>query len=236
VRLMFVLVLAWLPGCAPSIAHYEWTTEKAALEELARRAALVKTVEASCVIAMHDQNDRYVTLDGAMVARNPGEFRLRAWKLQHPAFDITVVPDGVWIDAANNHNFDQAELGKNITKAWSMFAGEFLQGDLTIDRVRSDRDRIVLFDTKRPNDLTTLCIVERSTLTPMRYETIGMDGSPRYAIRLEKYRQFEEIVWPQRIIFESQTRRIAIDIQDIEFNGEPKPAAFKPPRHAVRLP
>jgi hypothetical protein len=234
-----MLALASAGGCAPAIAHYEWTTDEAALAELARRSALVRTVEASCSISMHDEGGRDVTLDGALVARNPDEFRLRAWKLQHAAFDITAGPDGIWIDAPSpnrEHDIDPAALGKGIKEAWSMFAGGFLQGPLVIDRERTPTGALMLMEAKSADDLITRCVVDCRTLAPLRYEAIGPDGAPRYVIRLERHRQFGEIVFPQRITFEDGSRRIAIDLDDVEFNGEPNPLAFKPPSRAVRLP
>src|SRR5687767_10252727 len=107
-----VLALLGLACCAPSTSRYPWTTDQAALSELARRAAAVKTVEASCSITMRDESGQRITMDGALVAQNPGFLRVRAWKLQHAALDITARPDGIWIDApATDQRFDRDELG-----------------------------------------------------------------------------------------------------------------------------
>ena len=237
-KVLLMLGLFLAAGCAPGVRRYEWSTDEAALAELAHRAELVKTVEASCSIVMRDESGRHVTLDGALVARNPSHLRIRAWKLHHPAFDLTATPQGIFLEASSSdEKLDRVALGTNITKAWSTFTGGFLLRPLVIDETRSTAGTIVLRESKSEKVQVVMhCMVDRRTLTPRAYEATGSDGKILYAIRLERYRQVGEIIWPRRITFESGERIISISVDEVEFNSEPTEHAFTPPRGAERLP
>jgi hypothetical protein len=223
-------------GCASPVPRYQWTGDEEALRMLAQRAEAVRTIEGRCTISMRHVDGRQITLDGALVARNPDHLRIRAWKLDHPAFDITAKPDGVWIDApADQNGLDHPDLGVQILRAWSLFSGEFLQRDLRIDRQQSNSQRLALMEVApATKDFVTTCFIKRSTLTPQRYDVRAGDGTFMYGIDLDRYRQVGEIVWPQRVVFESATGTMTIELQDVEFNGEANPHAFTPPRRAVR--
>jgi outer membrane lipoprotein-sorting protein len=237
-RMWLALAFILLTGCARAIPTYQWSSDEAAFTELARRTAMVETVEASCTIALCDESGKQIMLEGALVALHPDHLRIRAWKLHRPAFDLTATPDGVWIDAPSaDYDFAQSSLGQHITKAWSMFSGGFLQRQLMIDPTRSAAGSVALREMSPALEGEMIvCTIDRRTLTPRRYEVIGLDGAVRYSIRLENHRQFGEIVWPRKIVFESGHKRLTIDVDDVEFNGEPVPQAFTPPSRAVRLP
>jgi outer membrane lipoprotein-sorting protein len=235
-RIWMALGFIALGGCARAIPTYQWSTDEAALSELARRTAMVKTVEASCTIALHDEDGQQIMLDGALVAQHPDQLRIRAWKLHRPAFDLTATPDGVWIDAQSADQDFESSFGEHITQAWSIFNGGFLQRRLTIDRTRSTAGSVTLREISPAlEDALVECVVDRRTLTPRRYEVIGLDGAVHYSIRLENYRQFGDIIWPRKIKFESGNKRLSIYVHDVDFNGEPTPQAFTPPSGAVRL-
>jgi outer membrane lipoprotein-sorting protein len=225
-------------GCATSIPRYHWSSDGDALRELSRRADEVKTIEAACAIALRDENDQHVTLDGALVARQPDHLRIRAWKFEQVLFDVTSTPDGVWIDMPDHDKrLQHSELGDNISRAWALFSGEFMMRNLTIDHQRSSSGEVIVVEAPpATTDPITSCVVERDTLTPTRYEVRAHDGILLYAIRLENYRQIGAIIWPCRIAFESGANSMSINLRDVELNGEVNPNAFTPPPGAVRQP
>ena len=225
-------------GCAPSIPRYHWSSDEDAIRELFRRANEVRTIEAACAIALRDENDQHVTLDGALVARQPDYLRIRAWKFEQALFDVTATPDGVWIDVPDHDTrLQHFELGDNISRAWAVFSGEFMKRNLTIDHKRSGSGEIIIVEAPpASSDAITSCVVERDTLTPTRYEVRAHDGTLLYTIRLESPRQIEGIIWPCRIVFGSGANSMSINLRDVELNGEINPNAFTPPPSAVRQP
>jgi hypothetical protein len=53
---------------------------------------------------------------------------------------------------------------------------------------------------------------------------------------LDHYEEFSGILWPRRIVAISEAGTVAVDLTDIELNGELPPLAFKPPKRAEKLP
>ena len=223
-----------LTGCSASIPEYSWTTDQAALRALADRAAMVHTIEARCDVVLRDASGDRIALEGALAARLPDHFRVRAWKLNHAAFDLTTTPEGVWIDAPDSRGTaDPLARDVDLRLAWSLACGVFLQGDLLIADRRAGAVTLVERD-KAADRPPIACSVDARTLTPRHYEVRGSAGEIVYTVHLDQYRHYGEIIWPQRIVFESRAGTMTIDIQEAEFNGELAPLAFEPPRRAVR--
>ena len=50
-----------------------------------------------------------------------------------------------------------------------------------------------------------------------------------------EYQDFGGIVWPMRLTAKSESGAIDVRLRDPEFNTEPPPGAFNPPRRAKKL-
>lgn len=223
-----------LTGCSAPISEYPWTTDQAALHALAERAAMVRTIEARCDVLLRDAGGERIALDGALAARLPDHFRVRAWKLNHAAFDLTTTPQGVWIDAPESHGSSGViSRDLDLRLAWSLASGVFLQEDLLITE-RSAGEVTLVERTTASDRPPVVCVVDARTLTPRRYEVRSSSGEIVYTVHLDRYRHYGAIIWPERIAFESGAGTMTIDIQEAEFNGELAPLAFDPPRRAVR--
>ena len=231
VRLGAGVSLLLLNGCTAPIPEYSWTTDQAAVQALADRSGMVRTIEARCDVVLRDGDGERIALDGALAARLPDHFRVRAWKLDHAAFDVTTTPEGVWIDAPED--LEPVARDLDLRLAWSLASGVFLQGDLLVADHREGEITLVERD-KAVDRPPIVCIVDARTLTPRRYEVRGSSHEVLYTVKLDRYRRYGEIIWPQRIVFESRAGTMTVDIQEAEFNGELAPLAFEPPRRAVR--
>ena len=53
-----------------------------------------------CQLTMTGENRQSIQLDGVMVMALPDRVRLRVWKLDQAVFDLTVLPEGLWIETA----------------------------------------------------------------------------------------------------------------------------------------
>ena len=121
---MFVLCLATalaLVGCAAETAReplptYRLMSPEESIQIIAARQAEIKKVSARSEIELTDADGQQVNLDGALPAMpqttTGPRVRLRAWKLGHAVFDLTVVDGKAWIVAP-----DDPRLGEPARKS-----------------------------------------------------------------------------------------------------------------------
>ncbi len=166
---------------------------------------------------------------------------MRAWKFQQAVFDLTILPRGVWIitpppdpNAKQSPNmFDAPGTGAHLATTWqllggSMFADNTLTGEQAGKMIRY---------TLHPSDGTSIsCDVDAATLTPRLYILRDSAGAERFRLALDKYAIVQTILWPQRMIAQSQQGSITIEFHDIEPNGDLPDGAFDPPARARKMP
>ncbi len=233
--------LLMLAGCAPALPRHEWSNATEALRIMSERSERVTTLEGTCRVILRDSEGLSISLDGALAARVPDHFRLRAWKFGRAVLDLTVTPEGVWTltgetPAGEPPRFDAAQFAR----AWEIMSGRF-GDDATVvvaDPARAFTVRRALGE----GGAAVLCEIEPRTLTARRYEFIGADGRVERSLTLDRYRLLDAgpgrpgIVWPRRMIAEGADGRVTVLFDDLEFNLEPAPGAFVPPRRAVKQP
>lgn len=223
-----------LSGCAAALPTYEWAGHEAAMARIIERSERVQTVAGSCRIHLRDKQGAGGSLDGALIAMNPGHLRLRAWKFGHAAIYTTSTPDGVWVlrGVAGDETGSLCDLtAREIARAWSLLSGEF-------------------FATAAPTSTTGLrhhiastgyediirCEIDRRTLLPLRFDSVDSSGTVRASLLLQDHRLVGGRVWPMRLVFESAAGTVVIQMRDVEINEAHPPGAFRPPNRAERLP
>jgi outer membrane lipoprotein-sorting protein len=235
-----ILALITLIGCEARerIPTYPLMPAKEALASLAERAHAVRGVSGEGTVTLTRANGQSVRLDSAVVLEPPQRARVRAWKIGHAVFDMTLTPQGVWIVAPqDDERREIRSAGGNtgrLTRQWlRLMSGLFDASGVSAEEYG---DRLLVRQANADGTVMT-CDVDRKTLTPRRYVLRDHRGVQRFALSLSRYADFGNgVVWPRRIEATSETGQILIDLREVEINGDLPPAAFKPPARAEKLP
>lgn len=235
-----LLLLIMTTGCANRLPTYRWTDENAALRTLSERELSLQTVSSRCRIALERADGAAVQLDGALAARLPDALRLRAWKLSQPVWDLTILPEGIWLFTAEapeqgGQSPGSAIPAARLAQAWSLFTSGFVDGMwafLPADGSPSLQMRMAPEDTEGD----VLCELHRPTLTVRRCQVFDPDGALRLSLLLDRYVAVNGIVFPRRITAVSIAGTITITLDRPAFNVELPPQALTPPRRAVKQP
>jgi hypothetical protein len=241
-RLLLLMVVVWgVAGCSkPWVRPYAWTDERAALAELSARAEKVKSVRAACGLTLTDANGESVNFDGAINVRVDERgvwLRLRAWKLSHTAFDMTVRPDGVWVYTPESAAERRAASGMGevdagqVARAWSLFMGGFFEGAEVADRAG---DALVV--SKNVDGAVVECTVDRLTLTAREYVIRDDAGVVRQRLELWQYRERgpEGVPFPMRVRASGEGGSVEVRLEDVELNPLLEESVFTPARRAVK--
>ena len=62
------------------------------------------------------------------------------------------------------------------------------------------------------------------------------NGKQRFSLKLDRYKQFGEVVWPTRLVAVSEGGTVEVELREVEINPPLPGAAFVPPRRAEKLP
>ena len=235
------VLLALAAGCQhePPPEHLTplvLTDEPAEVRELVRRQSLIHTVSGSGVLDLTGADGGGVVLDVAVVLAPPGRARVRAWKFGQAAFDLTVRPDGAWLEASDRDGRAAAAgaTAAQVTRGLSLLTGGFFNDPATVGR--DVGDELVLRRAK-PGEPTVVCHVERATLVPRRFELLDDAGGVRFTLTLASYQPAAGgAVWPRRVVADGGAKgRAVVTLDEAEVNGEVPAAAFDPPPRARRL-
>lgn len=241
ILLLSMIFLAY--GCAPrpqpeNLPLYHWTDDATGLRDLSQRAHAVKTVSAAALLTLTRPDGQSVRLDGAIAVSLPQKsVRLRAWKLSQAVFDLTLTPQGLWIemprDANRREQVAPASLSASqLARALSIFGGDVFDGPdvQMIDRGGPQ------FQVGKPieDGQTMVADVDRRVLVVRQYRLAGASAAVHFTLTPMQYRTIDGILWPTRLIARGDTGTIDIELRDVELNGELPPAAFVPPRGAEK--
>lgn len=233
-------------GCRPKappaedLPAYQWFDKETAIRDLRARADAVKTVSAECTVRLTRADGETVSLDGAIVTRNPGWVRLRAWKFNRAVFDLTLQPAGLWVMTMDDAKRKEQMLPAKVSAAtfvrhWSYFNGKLFD-EAHAGSARVNGNTLVLFDANNAKAYDKLhCEVDRRTLTPRRY-VYDDNGERNFELALEEYRVVNGIPWPHRLVATGTMGRVVIEQRNVEINGGLAPNAFVPPRRAEKQP
>ena len=235
-------LLLGLYGCCTvdPIPTFTWTDSKTAIDLMAKRAESIKTIEAPrCTIRMTNSNGQTIRLDGVLVSRPPDSLRLRATKFSSLVFDLTLIPDGLWIAKADdlpaNQNVDDMfskTSAQQLGAAWSIVTGRWFKDPAL--KIDDKGGETFMIRRQVSGSLQFDCIVDRATLTPRQYLLFHGDSKSKSTIYLSEYRQFGDVVFPTLIRAQTGKTAMEFSLDEVSFNQELAPAAFKPPRRAIK--
>jgi len=217
---------------------YQWIDSQSALRILSDRSHAIQTITASIFLTFFAPNGQSVRTDGA-VAFSPLNkcVRLQTWKFNQKIFDLTLTPDGLWIEGPPDKNRRTEALRSGVSAAQiarilSLFGSDFFDSpDIRVSDTGGARFTVV-----RPLDhgQTMFAEVDRATLTVLEYRLTDPSGVVRFRLGLSRYVDLHGAVWPTKLIAVSSDGKIEIDLRDIELNGDIAANAFVPPPGAEK--
>lgn len=233
--LTMALVTALLAaGCArhrESLPTYELAPADTTWHALRQNAT--GDITASGQVTLWTDRGR-ATLDCAIASSAAGDFRLRAWKLDQAAMDITLTGGELWVHAPRAEGDLEQLRPADIARAWRLLTGAIFEQQtpeatpINGDYEYTDADGVRI-------------TVDRITRTARRFELAAdrvpaESGDPAVTLILDLSR-FEIIdgrPWPTRLELRAGDRRARITLDDVEF-APPPAGAFNPPRRAQRI-
>ncbi len=241
------------PGRAP-LPTYPRVDDREAITLIAKRALVVQTMSARCQVVITKPHGRATAggdpllggdsaqFDGAVAARLPDHLRLRVWKFSRPVFDVTLTPGGLWLYTSERAGEplpgDDAPLSgltaERLARAWSLAAGRLAGGDWT--PVATSSDRVLRVKGRLDaSEGSVVCDIDRATLTPRLCSLRDAGNVTRMTLVLEEYRVLGDVVWPTRLVFQSDRGTVTVTLSDVAINTELAPEAFRPPRRATQV-
>ncbi|HSU66469.1 MAG TPA: hypothetical protein VLJ39_06340 [Tepidisphaeraceae bacterium] len=197
-------------------------------------------MSSACLLTLTRPDGNSVRLDGAVVlSLDDRSVRIRTWKFNQPVFDLTLTPQGLWVEVPRESRRRGEVLPASVSagqlaRALSVFGGDFFDDPnaRVIDRGGKN------LEVRKPMDAgqTMTAVVDRATLTVRQYRLADASGVVHFTLALKDYQQINGAFWPTRLIARSDTGTIDAELRDVEINGELPPAAFVPPRGAEKLP
>jgi hypothetical protein len=226
------------------IPTYPPLTGAAALEILQHRAAAIHSLTARCAVTLTRGDRQTIQLDGLLVMAPPDRLRLRVWKLDQAVFDLTVLPDGLWIetskDARSHGPVVPAALNAGqLAHFLSWFEGGFFT-EPGLQTAAPENDLLV-YRRDMGDGTSVLCDVAPATATPVRFRLIDAKGNTRFSLAMSEYRSISGTVWPARMSALAAgsaggDNRIDIAFSDVDINSELAPGALVPPANAEKRP
>ncbi len=219
-----------LGACSSPLPQYPAMSPEDSLRTIADRLDSIRTFSAECEFVLTDASGETVHLDGAIAAEVPNRLRMRAWKLGHAAFDITIADGRVWVVMPEQeHTFPTSHLGEFA----SLLGSEYFRSASVIE-ARTTQRRLVVTGPG-PNDTMIVCEIDRPTLTPRAFVA---DGEPSAAgsVTFDHYQLVEGTPWPYDITAVHPAGRFHITFHTPELNVELPANALTPPRRAILQP
>jgi hypothetical protein len=164
--------------------------------------------------------------------------RLRAWKFNQAVFDLTLTPDGTWIEMPADPDRRTQVLpasvsAEQLARAISLFGPDVLTDpDLQVLDTGGDEFRF-----RRPADGGQMFVgrVQRSTLVIRQYQLLGPSGNTRFTLDLKNYSNFGGVIFPTELVALNDGNKIEVSLEEIVVNEPLPPRAFVPPRRAEKL-
>jgi hypothetical protein len=206
-----------LPTYEPAPADETWQS---------LRAHATSDITASGEVTLWTDRGR-ATLDCAIASDTAGNFRLRAWKLDQAALDITLAGGELWVHAPRSEGDLEQLRAADIARAWRLLTGAIF--DQPAPPEAAPRDGA--FEYTDADDVRIT--VDRATRTARRFELATADGP--LILEVDRFQFIDNRPWPTRLDLRAGDRRARITLDDVDLGGPAPPGAFTPPRRARRL-
>ena len=233
---LFALAGCRQPNTAP-LPTYPLTDDASAVRAIAERAKAIRTTSGTCGLTLTRPDGQSVALDGIMLSAPPDKLRLQASKFNQKLFDLTLNADGLFVRVDDPSRKDKlvpasANAGQFV-REWSLFTGGLFEA---ADLTTTSGGQTMTATRRLPDGRRVECDVDRPTLTPRAYRMFDPAGVQRFKLTVPEYRVVGGVVYPDRMVAESEQGTIEIQMRDVELNVELTDVAFVPPAGAEKLP
>ena len=225
-------------GCASRLPRYEWHDAQTAIRTMTRRDRAIRTFSAACRILLESEGGR-VELTGALVAKPPNRFRLRAWKFSQAVLDITLNEDGLFV-------LDKSRSGERIESLRRVNHARFIDAIALLPGFEhdaawrtgagTDDDEFAIMRPLPDQGSAIECAVDKNTLVRKRCVYRDDGGQVRQSLDFDGYALLGDTVWPTRVEGGGESGSFVLSFDRIDVNTELAPRAFDPPRRAVKQP
>ncbi len=238
-RLIALAILcAVMAGCASRpLPAYPLLDAHHAISILADQQRRLSSAAGRGSVTLTRDSGQSVRLESAMAAQFPDHVRLRAWKMGHAVFDMTMTPDGVWMLVADNSRREQimpaGASAAQFMRGWSMLNAGFYE-DRAL-KVAGETEQLLVLERPTGQGQRVRATIDRTTLVVRRHEVLDEAGEGRFSLEYDKYRMVGEHPWPMRMRARGEAGEIEVEFDDVEINTPPAAGAFVPPRRAEKL-
>jgi outer membrane lipoprotein-sorting protein len=234
----FIVLCVAASGCASTpkstLPTYPAMSAAASIEVMRARSAKLERVTGRGEITLESTDRGAVSLDSIFVLAPPDRARVRAYKFTQAVFDLTLNPDGLFIFVPRERGkpgelLESTRGAAGAIRQWlASFAG---QVDAAGADVKQDARSITL--TRPEGDGTTrTTVVDRPTLTVRQQTVRDSNGTVRFTLTLDDYRDFAGTLWPAKIVAVSERGTITLLTRELQPNVAAD-TAFTPPPRAV---
>ncbi len=226
-----VIVTSLLHGCRAPVPVQPGRSTSEVVADVRARTDRVSRFAVTGSATLTGHGGKRVSLDTVLIAQNTGMVRLRTYKMGSAAFDLTILPDAVWV--WQSRRLDQPIDIPAFTTAdlplWTMLVGG-LPESMSGRAVRKP-DHIAWIAKIDDGEFTTMLDPDSAVVTSYIF---ARKNGQRHAIELDRYRMVGEVAWPGRVRVLGQQGEIVIRLSNIEIDPDLPGDAFTPPSGAVR--
>lgn len=245
IRVSSLAALAALPACrtpAPQVtlAPVNYANQAQAAALLNARRAAVRTVQAQAQLTLRPVQGESQTLDAQLVLNAPDHARLRASKLNHNVFDLTVTPQGVWTAVSSRVTDEAPDAQAGLVRLAKVLPFLFRGPDYAT-ATAAPRQQPRQLNLAWHDGLTV--DLDAATLTPLRF-TLGTAQSaadqpiiiePVYSLYPASQGDLD-LVWLHSAVATGPFGRVTFSFHHVTLNAPLNPRAFKPLRRATAHP
>lgn len=235
---LFTLCACHTPAPLITLPPVAWASAAEATALLNARRDAVRTVQTQATLTFTPVEGKSQTLNAQLVHDAPDRARLRASKMNHNVFDLTVTPEGVWT-AVSSRVTDEAPDAEAGLVRLARVLPFLLRGPDYGDATPVDRQQKQQLDLIWPSGL--IADLDAATLTPLRFAIADPEKPGRRAAVIEPvYTLYESadgpLPWLRSAAATGDFGRIELTFYDVALNEALNPRAFRAPRRATAHP
>jgi len=235
---LFTLSGCRVPAPLITLPPVAYADAAAAAALLSARRDAVQTVQTQATLRFTPAGKKPQTLDAQLVYAAPDRARLRAGKLNHNVFDLTVTPEGVWTavsprvtDRAPDAEAGLVRLAEVLP--FLLSGPDYADADVAATQKKDRLNLIWKHGLGVELDAATLTPLRFALTDPQRPDRAPVVIKPVYTVYDAAGRG---VPWLHSAAASGGFGRVELTFYDVVLNDDLNPRAFRPPRRATAHP
>lgn len=228
--LAFCLAGCHTPALLVTLPTIRYANDAEALDHLTQRQNQIQTLQAQATLRLTPPQGKTQTLDAQLVHITPHHTRLRASKLNHNVFDLTVTPEAAFVAVSKRVTRESPDAQAGLLHLAR--ALPFLIQGPPYTQARVVRGAPNQLNLAWDNRVTAT--LDSATLTPLVFKLIDDQGQT--IILTPTYTLYQNIPWLQQVSATGPFGTLKLTFYNVALNDTLNPRAFTPPRRATRHP